>query len=144
MEGNLIESIRLENELTLEMFDLSRPIAGDRWIVSFEARIEVEFKPQCFPPANMVKVPLDDIRSLLGEKAVYCYKKERHFVGEQEKDDVLNRLKERFMETGLGYLSSNIFPQRLILRRYEEASSKMNIKKTDSLKMRSHKAKGDY
>jgi hypothetical protein len=127
VEDYLIGNIELENGLVLKMFDLSRPVAGDRWIVSFEARIEVKIKPQYFDLNHTSPVSLDDIRALLGQKIVYRYKKERHFVGEHEKKEVLNHLKQNFLETGLRYLSSYLFPQKFILRRYKEASSKMNL-----------------
>ena len=49
MEGTLIQRMKLDNGLTLEMFDLSRHVAGDRWLVSFEARIEVKVRREYFP-----------------------------------------------------------------------------------------------
>jgi len=49
VESKLIDRVPLENGLTLEMFDRSRPVAGDRWLVSFEARIEVKVRREYFP-----------------------------------------------------------------------------------------------
>jgi hypothetical protein len=129
MKGKLIKNIILENGLILQMFDLSRHVAGDRWLVSFKARIEVEVKPEYFTTNNRCAVPFENIRAVVGEKATYRYKKERNFIGEKEKDEALNGLKERFLETSLGYLSSPEFPLKLILRRYQEAYSRMFLRK---------------
>ena len=129
MEGNLIENMRLENGLILRMFDLSRHVAGDRWLVSFEARIEVEVKPQYFTANNKSAVPFENIRAVVGEKGTYRYKKERNFIDGKQKDEVLNGLKERFLATSLGYLSSPKFPLKLILRRYQDAYSRMFLRK---------------
>jgi hypothetical protein len=125
MQGNLIENITLKNGLILQMFDLSKNVAGNRWLVSFEARIEVEVKPEYFAGHHPSAVPFENIRALVGNKAIYHYKKERNFIDEKEKDEVLNRLKVTFLDTSLGYLSSTVFPRKLILRKYEEAYSHM-------------------
>jgi hypothetical protein len=65
MEGTLIEQMKLENGLTLEMFDLSRLVAGGRWLVSFEARIEVRVKPEYFLDDSRTHVDLEGIRVLI-------------------------------------------------------------------------------
>jgi len=129
MEGKLIENIRLENGLILEIFDHSRHVAGDRWLVSLEARIEVEVKPDYFTDHYTLNMSFENIRAVVGEKTTYSYKKERHFIGEKEKDELLNGLKVRFLETNLGYLSSPEFPLKLILRRYHEAYSRTFLRK---------------
>jgi len=61
------------------------------------------------------------MRTVTGDKVVFCYKSERNFIAENEKDTVLNETKERFLNTNLGYLSSPDFPSGLILRKYKEA-----------------------
>ena len=113
----------LDNGLTLEVFDNSRCVGGDRWLVSFEARIEVEVKPEYFEDRHKTDVPFEDIRAVLGEKVTYRYEKVRNFVAENEKDEVFTGLRKHFLWTNLGYLSSTNFPQRLILRRYQDALS---------------------
>jgi len=125
MEGKLIGEVRLENGLTLEMFDHSRHVAVDRWLVSFEARIEVKVKPEYFVGDSKTGISLEDVRSLLGEKVTYRYTKERNCVAETEREAVLKGLKERFLDTSLGYLSSPEFSGRLVHGKYKEAHSQM-------------------
>jgi hypothetical protein len=122
-EGKLIERMRLENSLTLEMFDHSRHVAGDRWLVSFEARVEVKVKPEYFMGGSKTGISLEDVRALLGEKTTYRYIKERNFIAETEREAVLEDLKERFLDTSLGYISSLEFPRKLVHRKYQEAHS---------------------
>jgi len=128
MPGTRIEERILENGLVLQMFDRSRPVAGDRWLVSFEARIEVEVKPVYLTGPSSPHVPFENIRALVGETASYHYKKERNFIDRLEKEDMLNRLKGDFLEACLGYLSSPGFARRLILRKYAEAFSRDKAK----------------
>lgn len=127
MEGKLIEKIRLENGLTLEMFDHSRHVAGNRWLVSFGARVEVKVKPEYFVGDSKTGISIEDVRALLGEKAAYRYTKDRNFIAETEREAVLKDLKERFLDTNLGYVSSPEFPRRLVHRKYKESHSQMLI-----------------
>ena len=39
VKGRLVEKRILDNGLVLELLDNSRSLAGDRWLVSFEARL---------------------------------------------------------------------------------------------------------
>ena len=53
--------------------------------------------------------------------------KDRNFFDEKEKDKVFKYLKEQFLNTNLGYLSSPGFPCKLILRKYKEARSRQDL-----------------
>jgi len=121
MEEKLVEIIKLENGLTLEFYDASRPLAGDRWIVSMVASIEVGLTPEHFRGQNSAEMLLEDIGAAIGDKTVYRYEKIRNFISEAEKDKVFNGLKERFLDANLRYLSSHEFPRKLILKKYQEA-----------------------
>ena len=136
MEDGWIERIKLKNGLTLEMFDHSKHVAGDRWLVSFEAKMDVVLKPVYFADCNASETPFEDILALLGEEVTYRHKKERNFIDEKAKDEVLNRLCEQFLDTGLVYLSSPEFPRRLILKKYQETLSQQQF----HLKRKQHAA----
>jgi hypothetical protein len=46
----LLERHALENGLTLEFWDYSRPLVGDRWFVRLEARIAIAVRAETLPP----------------------------------------------------------------------------------------------
>ena len=119
--NGLVERMRLDNGLVLEMYDRSRPVAGDRWMIVFAARIEVAVKPELFPNITTPDPSFEDLRRVVGDKAVYRYEKVRNFIDAKHKDEVLKALKEHFLRTSLGYLSSTQFPQKLLLRAYIDA-----------------------
>jgi len=121
MEGQTIEKIKLDNGLTLELYDRSRPVAGDRWLVSFVACVEVGLKREYFTGPLTPHIPFEDIRKAVGDKAHYHHEKTRNFIAETEKDEVFRGLKERFLDANLVYLSSPDFPRKLILRQYQRA-----------------------
>lgn len=120
MEGKLIDKIELENGLTLELYDRSRRVAGDRWLVYFVARIEVEVRPEYFEGQHTSDLLFDDIRAAVGDRATYRHGKTRNFVTETKKDEVFEGLKERFLAASLGYLSAADFPRKLILMKYQQ------------------------
>ena len=46
MEKKLVDEIKLKNGLTLLLYDRSKLLAGDRWLIALEAYMEVEVKPE--------------------------------------------------------------------------------------------------
>jgi hypothetical protein len=50
---------------------------------------------------------------------------EGKLIAETEREAVLKDLKERFLDTNLGYVSSPEFPRRLVNRKYKESHSQM-------------------
>ncbi|NVL89459.1 MAG: hypothetical protein HWN69_00495 [Desulfobacterales bacterium] len=121
MEEKLIDKIELENGLTLELYDCSRRVAGDRWLISLVARIEVDVTPEYFEDKEFEDFPFDEIKKTIGDTATYQHEKQRNFVSETKKDDVFKELKDRFLSVNLGYLSSPDFARKLILMKYQEA-----------------------
>lgn len=111
------ETMELKNGLTLEFLDRSRKIAGDRWLVSFAARVEIEVSPDALAGEDVPQDTLRNISRLTGKTVCYRYKNERNFVPGEEKDAAFKELKERFLDTNLRYLSSPGFPIKLILNK---------------------------
>lgn len=129
MDSIFIKKIELKNNLIMEMFDCSRPIAGDRWQVVFEIRIDVALTPEYFSDACLSGIMLEDALTLLGDRTTYTYKKERNFIAEDEKPVVLENMEIDFLKTNLDYFSSAEFAFRLIRRNYKKAHSQMILSK---------------
>ena len=121
MEEKLIDKIELDNGLTLEIYDRSRRVAGDRWLVSFEARIDVEVKSQYFEGQDAADPTIDAIQKAVGDKVTYSFEKSRNFIADTEKDEVFEGLKERFLTTTRLYFSNANFPRNIILSEYQAA-----------------------
>ena len=115
LENELADTIELSNGLTLEILDRSKQIVGDRWFVSFVARVEIEVKPELFEGDEITENQIKGIQALAGEKAGYQFENQRNFIDDTEKEKVLKNLKDRFLDTNLKYLSSPRFPKKLIL-----------------------------
>lgn len=119
MEEKLVEKMKLKNDQTLELYDKSRRMAGDRWLVIFVARVAVEVKAKYVN--DNPEISLETIQGALGEKVHYTLEKKSYFVDEPKKDAVFEKLKKEFLDISLKYLSGTDFPPKLILSRYRES-----------------------
>ena len=112
----LFEKKRLDNDLDLVINFRYKRIAGERCQVNFEAEIDVEIKEDYFKDHVLKNLDINSVRYLLGEKTSYNYRKTRNFIAVDEKDKVFNALKQQFLDSALGYISSPSFPVKLIKR----------------------------
>jgi len=78
MEEKLVDMMSLENGLTLEFYDTSKRVAGDRWLVSVVARIEVDVKPEYLKGQKGADALIDDIRGAAGKTTTYRHEKVRN------------------------------------------------------------------
>lgn len=126
-QEKLIDTIFLKNGLVLKIFDRSRPVAGDRWLVVLWVFIEIPVRPDYFEVDGSESVSIDAVRNALGDKVTYTYEKKRNFIGRDEKDGVLEGLKDRLLQTTMPYLSSTKFPRNIILSQYREVEKRRSL-----------------
>ncbi|MBU4068363.1 MAG: hypothetical protein KKH84_09075 [Proteobacteria bacterium] len=124
MKEVLIKTIDLENGLELKLLDASRKLAGDRWLVSLIARIEIPTGDSLLKEDGSSSLNVDEVRKVLGEKLLFEQKRERIYIDEKEKDEVLKEIQDSFLSTSLSYLSRSDFPQKYILKRFNEKIKK--------------------
>ena len=120
MAEQAVETVALANGLTLELYDRSRPVAGDRWLVCFMARIVVPVEPRFFDEKS-AGISLDAVRESVGSHALYVREKKSNFVDAKEKNKEFEKLKGDFLKTSLGYLSHPGFPAKMVLRAYQDS-----------------------
>ena len=124
MKSKLIKTIDLENGMQLNIFDCSRKLAGDRWLVTMIARIEIPVSEVLIQDGQQSKESVNEIKKVLGEKVLFEQKRERIFVDETEKEAVFEEVYDFFLNSTLTYLSSEAFPKRYVLKKYREESEK--------------------
>jgi len=112
----------LENGLTLEFWDLSRPMLGDRWLVTLEIRLSVPIGPATLPP-DLLTQEATIIRAM-GPGVVFSQRDERHFIAAQEYDATLREMATRFLALAPAYFGHPEFAGRLIRKRYAEYQEK--------------------
>ncbi len=119
MEEKRIKQIQLDNRLTLELFDASRKVAGDRWRVTLVTRIEIPVDAVSGDPDEALP-PTETLRSALGDPVLFEQIKHRNFIADSEKEAVFEDLCRNFNDTALSYLGHPAFPRRYVLKKFAE------------------------
>jgi hypothetical protein len=124
MEEVLIKTIDLENGLELKLYDSSRKLVTDRWFVSLIARIEIPIGDLSLKEDGSPSINVDEVRKVLGEKLLFERKRERIFIDEKEKDEIMKEIQDSFLSSSLSYLSHSDFPQKYVLKKFYEKIKK--------------------
>jgi hypothetical protein len=129
MDTSLLRKIDLESGLELEIYDVSRKLAGDRWYVGFIVRVEI---PITFLAghADSPEVDIEKMKNVLGETVRFEQKRDRHFIHEKEKDALLNSLMDDFLASTLPYFSEKDFAKKYALKAYKKKLGKASWYKT--------------
>jgi len=118
------KTIALDNGLTLEIHDQSRLVAGDRWLVRLEARIDVPIElKQIESIAEKDKI-IATLKKAFGESIPYRYAVEKNFVDHDLKHEVFQRFLETLEQNTFSYLSHPDFRKRLTMSKYRELKVK--------------------
>ena len=120
MTAAIIKETRLENGQTIVLWDQSRKISADAWVVIMRASMEITVTPDLFKHEPLPGVTCEQIRKTLGEKVIYEYRLERNFIIDHEKDAVLDSLVDTFMKNMGRYISNPRFAPKLVLKEYKK------------------------
>ena len=118
MPKKLIETITLPNGLILELWDKSRPMAGDRWLIALLAKVEVPVIPEYFSTLNNSEQAYRDLLAGYSDPLVFTQEKTRSFVDEKNIQSVLAELCQRFKDNLLFYLGNPRFASLYVMKKY--------------------------
>ena len=124
MERESYKRIELENSHCLEIFDDSRKIGADAYVVIMTAKMEIPVKKELFSTEDVSDDMFEDIVTTLGSPIVYEYRLERNMIMAREKDEVLERLVATFLDNTGQYVAKPQFPEKLVLKEYRERIEK--------------------
>jgi len=110
----------------VEVLDHSRVLAGDRWLVSLEARADI--------PLDMAQLSalkdkdkekaLQALKKAYGDRIPYRYRQEKHFVDQRERHKVFQEFLDLLKSNVLPYLSHKEFASKLVLAKVRELKRK--------------------
>lgn len=98
-----VEILHLENGLTLELYDHSRRLVGDRWNVILTARIDIEVEDA-------------EAAATLGPSITYEQRRQRVFVDDGAKGAAFGELRASFLSNQQAYLARADFGERFVQR----------------------------
>ena len=131
MKEKLIKTLDLENGLKLDVYDASRKLVGDRWLVSLIVRMDVPVTEALKTNGRQLTESIDEIKDMLGDSVLFEKKREKIFVDTAAKETVFKELCDMFLNSSLNYLSKEIFPKRYILKIYKEEVKKKSLLNTN-------------
>ena len=112
----LVHRQPLPNGLTLELWDQSRPIAGDRWYTLMETRIAIPVR-KYLPPD--LKPQAGRVIEALGEEVVFSRQEERNFIAASEAPSIIEEMQDRMLQLAPGYFGHKDFPAKFIRKTYQ-------------------------
>ncbi|MDM8549244.1 hypothetical protein QUF72_04165 [Desulfobacterales bacterium HSG2] len=118
MEEKLIKVTDLENGLVLKLYDKSRKIAAERWLVCLSARIDIPVNGLLFE--NDQTVTVDEIKKALGESVLFEQKRDRNFIEDSRKDEVFKEVCVSFLSSSISYLSHPDFAKKFVFKKFKE------------------------
>lgn len=118
MQAQPIERIELDNGLNLEIHDLSRRVAGDRWYVEMKASIPVPVIEACFSEKHTPPADIETLRGVLGKRIVFEQRNIRNFIGEDEKEAVFSQMRDNLLINARRYFSHPDFAARYLIKQY--------------------------
>lgn len=121
---SLEKSINLKNGLTLELWDKSRSMVGDRWKITVVAQTDIPVEKALLISNGSTQGNLDEMKMLLGESVRFEKKMERYFIDEKEKDEITKEIMDSLLESLFPYLSHPQFCKRFIAIEFARAKQK--------------------
>lgn len=115
-EMRCLQKIPLENGLTVEVWDLSRPVAADTHKVELLFRMCIPLKPEHFAcPGDYATT-----REVFGAEPAFESRMVRSFVSGGDMARVSHEFQEVFRRDLLPYLCRPRFPRSFALAKYRE------------------------
>ena len=115
-----IETIKLDNGFELCIWDQSRILAGDRWLIRFEALMDIPIHEKFVSETENRDSILLLLRQRYGDRVQYRYNMERHFVSEDMKTSLFNDFMRSVREVVAPYLSRSDIAEKILLARYRD------------------------
>lgn len=117
----VIEQRRLENQMTLTVYDQSKKMDGDRWLIKIVCEAEIPVEDGFFSRLPEADSALRaEVREAMAGSLRFSVTKERTFVAETERSALVERMVAEIMTNMAGYLNRPDFPEKLFARRYAE------------------------
>ncbi len=114
----LLSNHKLPNGLSMEVWDRSRPVLGDRWQVVLEASLTIPVNGATLPPELAPRAA--EVSAALGPELTFSRREERNFIAASDVAAVLDEMAGRLLALAPGYLGHPDFTPRFIRQKYQE------------------------
>lgn len=122
-ETVLLENLELANNLSVSLYDLSRKVAGDRWLIRIKC-IAVAGLPEKFFKKKLEAESdpglVDDIKEKFDGSLSFEMSRELNFVDENDKEGATVFLMDSLKKNIMDYMGRESFVDKLLAKKYEE------------------------
>ena len=115
-----ILSYPLKNGLNLLCLDQSKKVAADRWYVCIWVQMSIPVDKQWFVNNPVDEATFQQISRTLGKEVIIKLKKERHFVSDDQKEQIVKEICDRAVEMGKQYFVHDDFAARYMLKTFAD------------------------
>lgn len=119
-EGRLLEERKLESGLMVYFYDQTRPIVGDRCQVHLLIHVPLEIKPAYFQKCSDPVGAYEACVAAFGKNMPFQQHKVRNFISNSVAEELLEKMKEEFLTSGMAYLSNPNFAGNYVIQKYTE------------------------
>ena len=126
----LLDRHPLDNGLTLEFWDHSRPLVGDRWFVCLEARIAIPVRAETLPPELKAQAARSWRR--WERKLSSLEERQRNFIAASEAPGLLQDMQDRILALAPGYFGHADFAARFIRKKFAELQELQQWQRLDT------------
>jgi hypothetical protein len=117
----ILEERKFDNGMSFAVQNHTQKMAGDRWLVKVVCKGEIPVRDDFFADVSESDSDLVvAVRRKMGDMLDLEIPKERIFIDEAEKDEVLQILVDQVNQNMVSYLENPEFPQKLFAKRYDE------------------------
>ncbi len=120
---NLLLRQNLPNGLVLEVYDLSRPMAGDRWQVVLEVRVPIPVTEAVLPADLKAQAP--EVIEALGPEISFTQQEIHYFIDAREVPALLEEMQERLVQGLIEYLGHPDFAGRYLRKKFAEHQERL-------------------
>ncbi|OGQ87798.1 MAG: hypothetical protein A2512_09105 [Deltaproteobacteria bacterium RIFOXYD12_FULL_56_24] len=117
----IIEQRNLENNMTLTVYDQSKKMVGDRWLIKIICEADLPVADEFFSRLPEADLALqEEVREKMAGSVKFSATKERTFVAENERAALVEGMVADILTNMVTYLNKPGFPEKLFARKYEE------------------------
>ena len=117
----IIAQRSLENNMTLTVYDQSKKMVGDRWLIKITCEAELPVDDEFFSRLPEADIALQaEVREAMAGSVKFLATKERTFVAETERASLVELMVTEILTNMVTYLNRPEFPEKLFVRKYEE------------------------
>lgn len=126
--GKILESIMLANGIKVTIYELSKKIAADRWLIKVKCEAALNVQDDQFDALDDAELA-SAMKRDCANTVIHNLFRERNFIDEKEKGEVLQELFDQLTENVRAYMGGELFARKLFEKKVEEFRLKYQMQK---------------